>query len=61
MSSGAAVALVVALALDLSVPGKDAEKHSGRGFWAKFWAWDGDARNKEFYSLPFRMNELWER
>ena len=61
MTSGATVALIVALGLDLSVPGKDSEKHGGRGFWKKFRTWEGDTRNKEFYSLPFRMNEFWER
>eukprot|EP00250_Pteridium_aquilinum_P026505 c33110_g1_i1 orf=171-1745(-) len=60
-ASPATVGFILAILLDTSLRHKDYKKYNGSRYWKKFRKWDADARNAEFYALPFRLNEYWER
>ncbi|XP_010245958.1 PREDICTED: nucleobase-ascorbate transporter 1-like [Nelumbo nucifera] len=58
-SSAPTVALLVAVLLDNTVDVETSKKDRGMPWWEKFRNFKGDARNEEFYTLPFNLNRLF--
>lgn len=53
------VALIVAVFLDNTLDYKDSARDRGMPWWVKFRTFKGDARNEEFYTLPFNLNRFF--
>ncbi|KAM0938582.1 putative xanthine/uracil/vitamin C permease, MetI-like superfamily [Dioscorea sansibarensis] len=58
-SSPPTVALIVAVFLDNTLEFKDTARDRGMPWWARFRTFKGDARNEEFYTLPFNLNRFF--
>ena len=54
-------ASLVAFILDITLSRENdaARKDSGLQWWEKFSLYNADVRNNEFYSLPYRLDELF--